>query len=198
MKKFLSLLLLLVFILSACSKQLEQKSKNTAVIPDGWRQIVLDVDIVKCTIVKDEDCCFYFDESSTGETSLVSFALPNDFQITGTGNEWSNGEKTFFISCVLDMDSEEYFNYADEMGKAPMAYKRISLSSGFDECSITPGFDFEGDKSRFETDEHTHFVYIPYKGKVLCFILREDLPNNMEPSEETIELVQTIANSFDA
>ena len=189
MKKVVAILLALTFVLVGCEK-------------DEWQTVSCDIPVYEGNVFRDGEKLTYGESRNIDGTQSISFKLPTGYyQTENTGDyetekTWTDGETTVAIYGVKLVDAKEYFEYCE------YSHPYLRTTSGR-EIAIT-SLNNGVIESYYPSDEteksttHIHFVDATLGEYVIRFTVYEHCPKDSSAiSDETIEFIQTIANSFE-
>ena len=189
MKKVIAILLALTFVLVGCEK-------------DEWQTVFCDVPVYEGHVFRDGEKLTYGESRDIDGTQSISFKLPKGYyQTENTGDyetekTWTDGNTTIAIFGVKLVDAKEYFEYCEYIHP----YLRTTSGREIAITSLNNGVI----ESYYPSDEteksttHIHFVDATLGEYVIRFTVYEHCPKDSSAiSDETIEFIQTIANSFE-
>ncbi len=195
MKNFLKTLLALTLVTTLLLAGCEKKK-------DEWQTVFCDVPVYEGHVFRDGEKLTYGESRDIDGTQSISFKLPNGYyQTENTGDyetekTWTNGNTTVAVFGVKLVDAKEYFEYCEYIHP----YLRTTSGREIVITSLNNGVI----ESYYPSDEteksttHIHFVDATLGEYVIRFTVYEHCPKDSPAiSDETIEFIQTIANSFE-
>ena len=195
LKTLLALALATTFLLTGCDT-------------NDWQTVSCEVSLLSAVFIH-EDGYTRLETSDTSEYQAISFKLPKEYYFTENRGEynnenqktWTDGESYFVIYGITLVNSDDFFMHKTELGLDKMMLKRTVLDNGIIDSLTYPRMHYENDERENFTDDeptsHGHFVDVAIGDYVISFTVYEYCPlGSPVISDETIEFIQTIADSF--
>ena len=196
LKTLLALTLITAFLLAGCEKL-------------DWQTITCDIQTYEGNVFRDGDTLSYGESRDIDGYQEIRFKLPKEYYQTNDSGDyenektWTDGSTIIAIFGIKLVDAKEYFEYEEYAYNTNESNAkqrtRTKLTNGIVKSTIYPRVDVEGNPLTDDKPSvHGHLVDTTLGSSVVRFTVYEYCTlGSPVISDETIEFIQTIANSFE-